>query len=506
MDCPRCGTRDVTTPECPACGVMIAKARSARPRPERTLPPTAAPAPAWRSLLLPALGLALLIGAAVLHLRQTGGEAAAVGSARQRPSANASPPAGADALPEPVTLRENPPAGPPPTFVAQAPASDPAAAADLATATRLISRLNAQVPLSPEDVRDAEGLYARHPAEARDLLEGVLLAAAARAQAARRFDAAATLLQRAVTIAPESPRPLRMQLGLGLVTSDWPAAEQAGRALLALSPRDAEGARGLAYALVRQDRTREAVELLNGFLATTEDAEARALLARIQHDSAAEKSLSEAKLAHFHVRYDGEAHEDVGREILRLLDRHYATLARSFDHEPGQPIPVILLSRESYYDATGAPAWSGGQYDSFDGRVRIPIAGLSAALTPDLDQTLVHELTHSFVNDLSGGAAPRDLHEGLAQYMEGRRIAQLDSDRLRALANGQLAGVSGFYFNSLWLVEDLAAQRGSGGLNDLLRAMGSSGNVDQAFRSVYGSDFATLKRQAAGRLRLRYGG
>jgi hypothetical protein len=90
--------------------------------------------------------------------------------------------------------------------------------------------------------------------------------------------------------------------------------------------------------------------------------------------------------------------------------------------------------------------------------------------------------------------------------MEGRRIAQLDSDRLRALANGQLAGVGGFYFNSLWLVEDLAAQRGSGGLNDLLRAMGSSGNVDQAFRSVYGSDFATLKRQAAGRLRLRYGG
>jgi hypothetical protein len=195
------------------------------------------------------------------------------------------------------------------------------------------------------------------------------------------------------------------------------------------------------------------------------------------------------------VRYDGEAHEDVGREILRLLDRHYATLARSFDHEPGQPIPVILLSRESYYDATGAPAWSGGQYDSFDGRVRIPIAGLSAALTPDVDQTLVHELTHSFVNDLSGGAAPRELHEGLAQYMEGRRIAQLDSDRLRALANGQLAGVAGFYFNSLWLVEDLAAQRGSGGLNDLLRWARAS--VDQAFRSVWRR---RAQAQAAGRL------
>ena len=215
MDCPRCGARDLTTPECPACGVMVAKARSVRPRPERTLPPTPAPPPAWRSLLLPALGLALLIGAAVPHLRQTGGEAAAVG---RRASARPATPRRRPARPRcpTVTLRDNPPAGPPPTFVAQAPAGDPAAAADLATATRLISRLNAQVPLSPEDVRDAEGLYARHPAEARDLLEGVLLAAAARAQAARRFDAAATSLQRAVTIAPQSPRPLRMQLGLGL--------------------------------------------------------------------------------------------------------------------------------------------------------------------------------------------------------------------------------------------------------------------------------------------------
>jgi len=505
MDCPRCGAHDVTTPECPACGVMIAKARSARPRPERTPPASPAPPPAWRSLVLPALGLVLLVGAAVVHLRRTEGDAPSEGGARRRPSQDAPAPGAAD-LPEPVTLPDDPPAGPPPTFVAQAPAGDPAAAADLALARRLISRLEARVPLSPEDVRDAEALYARHPAEARDLLEGVLLSAASRAQAARRFDAAATLLQRAVMVSPASPRPLRMQLGLALTTSDWTAAEQAGRSLLALSPRDAEGARGLAYALVRQDRTREAVELLNGFLETTEDAGARALLARIQHDSSTEKNLSEAKLAHFHVRYDGDAHEDVGREILRLLDRHYATLARSFDHEPGQPIPVILLSRESYYDATGAPAWSGGQYDSFDGRVRIPIAGLTAALTPELDQTLVHELTHSFVNDLSGGAAPRELHEGIAQYMEGRRVAQLDSERLRALANGQLGGVSGFYFLSLWLVEDLAAQRGTGGLNDLLRALGSSGNVDQAFRSVYGSDFGTLKRQAVGRLRLRYGG
>src|SRR5262249_5774317 len=153
---------------------------------------------------------------------------------------------------------------------------------------------------------------------------------------------------------------------------------------------------------------------------------------------------------------------------------HYATLARSFDHEPSQPIAVILLSKQSYYDATGAPAWSGGQYDSFDGRVRIPIGGLSASVMPDLDPTLIHALTPPFVADLSGGVAPRELHEGLAQYMEGRRLDQLDADRKRALADGRLTGVAGFYFFSLWLVEDLVAQRGSGGINDLLAAMSST--------------------------------
>jgi hypothetical protein len=90
--------------------------------------------------------------------------------------------------------------------------------------------------------------------------------------------------------------------------------------------------------------------------------------------------------------------------------------------------------------------------------------------------------------------------------MEGRRIAQLDAERLRALADGRMRGsVGGFYFSSLWLVEDLVAQRGTGGLNDLLRSMSTTGNVDQAFRNVYGSDFAALQRQAAERLKQRYG-
>src|SRR6185436_14719070 len=159
----------------------------------------------------------------------------------------------------------------------------------------------------------------------------------------------------------------------------------------------------------------------------------------------------------------------VGREILRALERHYATLASALDHQPETAVPVILFSRESYYTATGAPAWSGGIYDGTDGRIRIPIRGLDAGLTPDMDNTLVHELTHAFVFDRTRGVAPRDIQEGLAQYMEGKRIAsELNTQQLEWLADGRIQGVAGLYLGALSYVEYLVAQRGMGGMNDLL--------------------------------------
>ncbi len=502
MDCPRCGAPAITTPECPACGVLVAKARPARPRPERD---TAHPPPAaWRSLVLPGLGFAILIAVAVAQLRQTP-EASVPPPVVQQPGDSRPAPQAHGQPAEPALPPAAPPAPPPAVALGTPAAADPALAADQEAADRLASRLKSGLRVRPDDIRAAEGLYARYASAARDLLEALLLAAASSEVAARRFDRAAGFVERAVAVAPQSPHSRRALLDVRLGAGEWPAAEQAGHALLALRPDDTSGAQGVAHALVRQDRSREAIELLTAFLSQREDASTRALLKRLRHDQASEQGLDEAKLAHFHVRYDGEAHEEIGREILRLLERHYATLARTFDYQPAQPVPVILFSTESYYDATGAPAWSGGQYDSFDGRIRVPIGGLSASLAPELDGTLAHELTHSFVADLSRGLAPRELHEGLAQYMEGRRTSQLDAERLRALADGRLSAVSGFYFAALWFAEDLLGQRGQGGINDLLRAMASSGSMDEGFRSVYGRDFAALRRQALERLKQRHG-
>ena len=499
MLCPRCGATTTSAPECPRCGVILAKAAGPRrPRPR----PLAPAGSAWRSLLLPGLGLAVVVAAAVVQVRQSPGPTAA--PPVPRPT---TPPTGRGTpLAAPVPSLPTPAPVPPPEVAEAALEAARAAAADRRAAAGLAERLRARVPLSPDDVRQAEELYARYPVPARDLLEAVLIGAATTQRGAKRPDAAAALLERARSIAPQSSRPLEALLDLRVESGDWAAAETAARALLALRPTDAAAVRSLAYALVRQDRSREAADALAAFLEVSPDPEARALLERIRRDQAPEASLSEARLAHFHVRYDGDAHEDVGREILRVAERHYATLVRTFDYQPASPIPVILLSRESYYDATGAPAWSGGRYDTFDGRVRIPIRGLTAALAVDLDDTLLHELTHAFVADISRGVAPREIQEGLAQLMEGKKAESLSgAEGLRALADGRLGGVHGYYLAALAFVEYLVAQRGQGGVNDLLRAMAETGRADEAFQRVYGKDFDSLRRDWATALRQRYG-
>jgi hypothetical protein len=123
-----------------------------------------------------------------------------------------------------------------------------------------------------------------------------------------------------------------------------------------------------------------------------------------------------------------------------------------------------------------------------------------------MDQTLIHEVTHAFIADRSRGVCPRDVHEGLAQHMEGKRLSsELTEEQITALADGRIGGVGGFYLAALSFVEYLIANRGQGGINDLLRLMGETGDVDEAFRQVYGRDYRATKGAWMSRLRQRYG-
>jgi tetratricopeptide (TPR) repeat protein len=380
--------------------------------------------------------------------------------------------------------------------------------ADRKTAALLAARLEQGKPLATTDAREAEDLLARHPDQEplRKLLEAVFVTLSYQDRQARRFHESVGHLRQAISVSPGEPRLRSALVDLLMERSDWAGAEIAVREWLALAPRDPDALRALAFALLRQDRNREAEEALVASLDVREEPTTRALLTRIQAGMASERGMTEQHLAYFHVRYDGEAHEEVGRAILRALERHHSTLVRTFDHQPAATIPVILFTQQHYYDSTGAPAWSGGHFDSLDGRIRVPIGGLTASLTPDMDETLVHELTHAFVNDRARGMAPRDLHEGLAQYMEGKRAAAVFSPaQLQALAAGRSAGVGGFYAEALSFVEFLIAERGQGGINDLLRAMAETGSVDEAYKQVYGRDHQGSRRAWKERIRQQYG-
>ena len=47
--------------------------------------------------------------------------------------------------------------------------------------------------------------------------------------------------------------------------------------------------------------------------------------------------------------------------------------------------------------------------------------------------------------------------------------------------------------------------RGQSGINDLLRSMGETRDVNAAFRGVYGHDFNEMRQAAQQRLQQRYG-
>jgi tetratricopeptide (TPR) repeat protein len=499
-DCPRCGHAEVTTPACPRCGVIVAKYRPPRPRTDRApVQDGEESRPWWPFALLAAVVLA--VGLVVVRPQGRTARGPAPSTVAAAPI---DPAAGAPAflMQDQASIAAEPP---PAVDVAQVPEVP---AADREKAEGLARRLMSPRSLTQTDLQGAEELLARFPEEKfmRNLVEALLLALAQQDRQRRQYASATARLQRAATVQPESMHPHQALMGVAVEAGDWAGAEAAARSVLGRDSRNVDAWRVLGYALLRQDRNREAAEALRTAQELREDSDTQALLDKIEKGLADEGGMRERQLAHFHVRYDGDEHEAVGREILRALERHYATLTTTLDHQPAAAVTVILFSRENYYNASGAPAWSGGVYDGIDGKIRIPIGGLTASLTPDMDGTLIHELTHAFVADRTRGTAPREIHEGLAQYLEGKRVdSMLTRDQMRYLADGRIGGVAGFYLAALSYVEYLMAVRGQGGINDLLRAMGDTGSVDDAFKQVHGGSMRSTKEAWAERLRRQYG-
>jgi hypothetical protein len=395
-----------------------------------------------------------------------------------------------------------PPPGLPPTTARPPSTVDYVVLPDPALSERDAERLapllriaERHLDVDDEQVREAEDLYARYPqaASPRAVLENLLELAAKQAVARGRPIDAERYRVRATELWPETPAVWLRLVQQHEEREAWREAELAARKGISACPDEAALHRSLATALMRQGRDDEAVDLLRRLLARREDGLARSLLARLESQLGSFAGMASQDSSHFRVRFEGEGDAALGRALLQTLEQKHDMLSRTLGFEPPGVVQVILYPRQTFRSVSTAPGWAGGYFSHFDGRIRIGTRDLTAGFVPvDLERTLTHELTHAFLAARTRGVTPDLVNEGLAQYLSGKRLGyRLAASR--AVVKDGLVKVDDFYDSALSFVEYLIDRYRQPAMNDLLEALGTTGDVDKAFRSAYRQSYAETR-------------
>jgi tetratricopeptide (TPR) repeat protein len=353
--------------------------------------------------------------------------------------------------------------------------------------------------------------------------EGDALRAAAANSIAANFEekrlnysAAARYLQAAIAFLPDHGVLLEnyasILLKLGQPAEALLRAQQAAR----VSPQSAEAFLLLGYAYYKNDHNSEAIAALKKSLQLRPDEKTRDLLERVERESKTEADFRQQESSHFILRYEGSQTADALRtQVLDALEGDYRDLSNDLGSSP-RNIYVSLYTDEAFFDVTHAAAWTAALND---GKIRIPISGVTT-VTPELASVLRHELTHSFVAQITHNRAPVWLNEGVAQLEQGSSTGAI-GPRLAALyVSGrqiplnQLEGgfqdyssaeASVAYAESLAAVEYLRATYGLSDLARLLQRLGEGQSVESALRSTVHAGYAELETEITNYLKKNYG-
>jgi tetratricopeptide (TPR) repeat protein len=332
----------------------------------------------------------------------------------------------------------------------------------------------------------------------------------------RNYAAAARYLQAALAFLPDHGVLLEsyasVLLRLGRTEEAVLRAQQATRA----SPQSADAFLLLGYAYYKSDHNREAIAALKKSLQLRPDDRTRELLDRVERESRTEADFRQQESSHFTLRYEGsQAPETLRAQVLEALEGGYRDLANDLGASP-RNIFVSLYADQAFFDVTHAAAWTAALND---GKIRIPISGVKS-VTPEMAQVLRHELTHSFVAQITHGRAPGWLNEGIAELEQGMTTGAI-GPRLAALyASGrqvplnQLEGefqgystaeASVAYAESLAAVEYIRSTYGMSDLARLLQRLGEGQTVESALRSTIHGGYADLESEITNYLKKNYG-
>jgi tetratricopeptide (TPR) repeat protein len=239
------------------------------------------------------------------------------------------------------------------------------------------------------------------------------------------------------------------------------------------------------------------------------------LLEKANRDKGAEDDFREGDSRHFVIRYHGGASRQLASEVIRILEDQFRSLESELHYAPAEPIAVILYTRETFRDVTRVPDWAGALND---GRIRLPVQGMETVSEP-LRRSLKHELTHSFLFQKTQGRCPVWLHEGIAQWMEGRRsgqaapqlMAMYQSDKGKSLSYREASWLklssSEAWFSYGWslaIVESIEASSGADGLERLLDAERTESSGEAALLQALRTNYSSLDEATAEYLRKTY--
>jgi hypothetical protein len=338
-------------------------------------------------------------------------------------------------------------------------------------------------------------------------------------QAHNRLPAAANFLLAALRFSPDEPALLEnyalVLLQLGRPAEALSYAQRAVR----LDARSPDAFNLLAFAWYKTDHNGEAIAAWKKSLALRPDDKIAQLMARVERETRTEEGFRVQESSHFALRFEGSSdsgQERLRGEIIGVLEQQYNTLLSDLGVAPQRSISVSLYTEQAFFDVTQAPAWTAAVND---GKLRIPVSGMSQ-MTPALERVLRHELTHSFIAQMTRGHVPQWLNEGLAQIEEplsaariGPRLAslygsgnqvplnQLESSFL-TLTGPEAAVV---YAESLAAVEYIRMRYGMSDLARILQRLGDGESIESALRSTIHGGYANLESELADYLKRTYG-
>lgn len=221
---------------------------------------------------------------------------------------------------------------------------------------------------------------------------------------------------------------------------------------------------------------------------------------------------------HLEIRY-WPAQEDRAYEVRRYAAEAMPLLAQALDLPNDQTVTIdIVRSREEFNNLVGErmPDWTLGV--AFHHQFRVVLKPLSG---PDLRRLVLHELTHVMLDrklEKAGAEAPRWVHEGLAQWMEGDMTpAQKDVlgeaavegrllrlGELNAAFEGKRERVDLAYAQSVTLIRYMQEHGPPGALGKFVQYLAQTGDENLALRWAMAQDPAVVEKRWLETTRAQY--